>query len=232
MRRWLPHRTREPRCRRFSNEPGERLPSTSLAARVYAERKTYLANSTVDVKHPAAYGIQAKEAQAVSEFAGICSNILGSAIYLEEKIYPRMTDPDTGLGNSRSYERDLAMQMDLYRRFGVPVCVALFSCAPHLARQWAGILRGCIRESDTAFRISDGLLAVILKNCGEQHADRVRERISKQLPEYASSAVASPRAGEGTRAFRTRLEQSQRSQSSEHPRSPRSIWERFAQAIA
>lgn len=249
--------------RSSANQPGERFRSSSLAARVYAERKTYLANSTVDirtdptrsysrlgttvmapimqgrraygvllVKHPAAYGIQAKEAQAVNEFAGICGSILGSAIYLEEKIDPRMIDPDTGLGNARAYERDLAMQMDLYRRFGVPVSVALFSCAPHLAQQWSGILRGSVRDSDAAFRISDALFAVILKNCGEQHAGNVRERIGKQLPAFSSSTVATPRAGEGTRPFRTRLEQSQRPQSSEHPRPPRSVWERFAQAIA
>jgi GGDEF domain-containing protein len=243
-----------------AHAPGERLAASSLAARVFAERKTYLANSTLDprtdpsrsyarigttvmapimqgrrtygvllVKYPAAYGIHAKEAQAVSEFAGICGTILGSAMYLEQKVDPRAADPVTGLGNRRAYERDLAMQLDLYRRFGVPLSVALFSPAQTgdgVAVQWTSALRARVRASDAVFRIADGLFAAILKNCGEQQAVAARTRIAQRLPECSAYAVASPRSDEGLRRFQIRLESALSGQA-EAASPTRTIWERF-----
>lgn len=244
---------------------GQRLPANGLAAQVFAQRKTFLANSTIDeradptrsygrigttviapvmqgrraygvllVKHPAAYGIHAKEAHAVSEFASVCGAILGGAFYVEQHADARNTDSATSLRNRRAYEADLAMQMDLNRRFGVPVSVALFAsarCGAEALQQWAIALRETIRASDVAYHISEGLFAVLLKNCAEPQAAAARARIAQHLPACSSWAVASPRSGEATRAFRLRLEQALRGKADEHAPAL-TVWERFTKGIA
>jgi GGDEF domain-containing protein len=247
-------------------KPAQRIESGAIAARVFAERKTYLANSTIDpradatrsyarigttvvspikqgrraygvllVKFPATYGIQSKEAHVVSEFAGVCGTVLGSAIYLDERIDARDTDAVSGLPNRRAYERDLSVQLDLQRRHGVPVSVVLMEaadCETAGVQRMGSALRQAIRSSDTAFRIAGGLFAVILKNCSEQHSRVAVRRIQSKVPQCIATALASPHAGESMRALRLRLDQALYAGSREGLEPAGSIWDKFRTKIA
>ena len=240
--------------------PAERIPLSSVAGQAFLTRKTMLANSFGDakaggeqkfsrigttvaapimqgrrayavlmVKYPALRGSDAVESQAVSEFAGVCGCVLGGAMQ-SDQVTDRKSDSTTGLPNQRAYERDVARQIDLCRKFGIPVAVAyfqLYGVDDESAVKTSQALRGAIRATDTAFRLNERVFAVVLKNCSERRAAVALLRIQRAIPP-ATAIVASPRVTEGVRGFLARANRELASGEGDKPvESSRSIWERL-----
>lgn len=246
---------------KYPRVPGERISMTELAGKAFHERKMYLANSTVDprsdatrayarvgttvispimhgrraygvllVSYPATHGTQAKEACAVDEFGSIAGAILGTAIYLDGQC--AATKGQAKLANRRAFDRDLSAQFNLYRRCGVPFCLALLHArGTDMAEQVGLAIQSAIRKTDTGFRLDDQLFAVLLKNCSEQHSAIAIRRIASRLLQHADTIVAAPRPQERLRAFRERAERALvdvQNGKTALPAPERSIWDIFS----
>jgi len=206
---------------------------TTVISPIMHGRRTY---GVLLSRYPAPHGVESKEAHAVNEFGSVAGGVLGSSFYLEENARTNAIDPLTRLGNLRGYERDLGAQFTLYRRFGVPFCLALFDVKSADRDVWArtGLaLQDQIRKTDAGFALENGLFAVLLKNCSGQHSAAALSRIETPLPQHTHAALASPWPSESLRAFRARaqrlLTQTSNEKTSQSPPG-RSVWERFARA--
>ena len=200
---------------------------TMIAAPIMQGRRAY---AVLLVKYPALHGTSAVESQAVGEFAGVCGCVLDGAIFSGDEAEHRPADSSTRLPNARLFERDVAKQIDLYRKYGIPMAVAYFQVSTvndESVAKITTVLRGSIRATDTAFRVGDRCFSVVLKNCSARRASVALGRIQKALPE-ATAAVASPRPAEGARGFMARANREVAAYFSDRPlESTRSIWERI-----
>ncbi|HEV3154874.1 MAG TPA: GGDEF domain-containing protein [Candidatus Baltobacteraceae bacterium] len=180
---------------------------TTIVSPIMHGRRAY---GLLIATYPAAHGVHATQARDVRDFTSIAGCILGDAIYEREREVRSSPDPQTGLESRRAFDRQLKAQYDLYRRFGVPFSLALFDFdeQPHATTECARALRGAMRASDAAFRVSENMLAVVLKNCSESDGETALARLDRAMPFRGVLTVAAPRLGENLRALRQRAERS------------------------
>jgi diguanylate cyclase (GGDEF)-like protein len=106
-------------------------------------------------------------------------------------------DALTGLGNRASLDEQLDRELQFATRHTQPLSVALLdidhfkaindlnghAAGDHVLRALAETLRGCVRDSDLAFRYGGEEFAVILSNTGLEGAAQVAERIRGAIAE-------------------------------------------------
>jgi diguanylate cyclase (GGDEF)-like protein len=115
-------------------------------------------------------------------------------------------DPLTGLGNHRHLMEVLQDEFKKQAIEGHPLSCLMLDLdffkkvndsnghpfGDEVLKHFAGVIRGCVREGDTAARYGGEEFFCVLPNCGEREAGEVAERIRDQMAHFAFSGKEGP----------------------------------------
>ncbi len=141
-----------------------------------------------------------------------------------ETFAPGRTDPLTGVGTSRALDQQLQVLFASRSKTSVEFVVAMVSLdrtsltastdarvsmLPLLPRL-AGIIRGCMRDSDFVARIGEDEFAVVMPQTSLSGAgvfgDRLRKRVTQELAATVSCGLAEVRAQDDARSLLARAD--------------------------
>ena len=102
----------------------------------------------------------------------------------------QLRDPETGLLNEAYFRAALPNRVATARRVLRPISIVLVRFSePESARQVAFGLLDTLRESDSACRLGDGSVALILEDTPENGAVWTIERLRRLLTDQGSSTI-------------------------------------------
>jgi diguanylate cyclase (GGDEF)-like protein/PAS domain S-box-containing protein len=152
---------------------------------------------TVDNRQPGVY--DEKDAALVQTFAGHAALAVENARLYQEMRHMALTDGLTGLYNSRHFYRVLEQELLRSERYGHTFSLLMFDldnfksyndryghlAGDDLLRELAGLIKGLVRRSDTAFRYGGEEFMLILPETSRPDALVLAERLRQAVQEHA-----------------------------------------------